>query len=74
MTISLIISRFSPRKRRCFSVNDGVGVFLVVFSAQAEVFLEKKEVEEVKDGFLRVSGGVSSSEATRLSEETLLLH
>ena len=53
------MDQFSPRKRRCF-----LAVFVgmhdtVVFSAQAEVFLEPSEPYKAGVCFLRASGGVS---------------
>ena len=52
-------SGFSPRKRRCFSDFGERLESLVVFSAQAEVFLPTAWGRFVRSGFLRASGGVS---------------
>ena len=50
---------FSPRKRRCFRLLLCLYMTVVVFSAQAEVFLSIRRVYMKKKCFLRASGGVS---------------
>ena len=51
--------RFSPRKRRCFSVTSFSCFSENVFSAQAEVFLKRSQLRQPWRCFLRASGGVS---------------
>ena len=53
---------FSPRKRRCFHKPFICNSVKAVFSAQAEVFLSNLNHDEMDDGFLRASGGVSQKE------------
>ena len=52
---------FSPRKRRCFLKHRVCIKIVVVFSAQAEVFLFDDPVKEGAKSFLRASGGVSTA-------------
>ena len=52
---------FSPRKRRCFYETEEQIISDIVFSAQAEVFLESTQRERRFQRFLRASGGVSLS-------------
>ena len=52
--------KFSPRKRRCFFVNNIINGMFAVFSAQAEVFPQVQLMCLLLMGFLRASGGVSS--------------
>ena len=52
---------FSPRKRRCFPIFNSLLDEVIVFSAQAEVFPVDKLLASISAGFLRASGGVSSS-------------
>ena len=52
---------FSPRKRRCFLLSCPCLRRRAVFSAQAEVFPQKKSLQCRQNRFLRASGGVSSS-------------
>ena len=53
------ISKFSPRKRRCFCRWRNPSCQRPVFSAQAEVFLRIHLVRGILQSFLRASGGVS---------------
>ena len=53
------LSAFSPRKRRCFFHYRNNPEARQVFSAQAEVFLEKGINSHISRSFLRASGGVS---------------
>ncbi len=50
---------FSPRKRRCFQIQESTIIQDGVFSAQAEVFLKQQGDLRLSKGFLRASGGVS---------------
>ncbi len=50
---------FSPRKRRCFLSQRLRSRHRRVFSAQAEVFLKHIANAQMREGFLRASGGVS---------------
>ena len=52
--------RFSPRTRRCFCTIFCIYSLCKVFSAYAEVFLEKTTWNEFHKSFLRVRGGVSN--------------
>ena len=55
------MNKFSPRKRRCFSLKSLCIRARSVFSAQAEVFLFSASGNAGATGFLRASGGVSES-------------
>ena len=63
-------TKFSPRKRRCFSNPGGSLRAECVFSAQAEVFLVCPAAVISGFCFLRASGGVSKSNSSdrRLNE------
>ena len=54
-------AEFSPRKRRCFSDSPQTFDNKIVFSAQAEVFPTSARLRLLHVGFLRASGGVSTS-------------
>ena len=61
----LLAVEFSPRKRRCFLSIYAVTVGVLVFSAQAEVFLTARKIGPPKESFLRASGGVSSNKVEK---------
>ena len=52
---------FSPRKRRCFLALVHLSACRLVFSAQAEVFLQSPNIKIQHHSFLRASGGVSKN-------------
>ena len=62
------LKEFSPRKRRCFYVDDAPAGLHVVFSAQADVFLSYISASGRTMCFLRASGGVSHLLQVRLME------